>query len=615
MTTGLIFSTIRGCGMRRNTSGVEISAKRSVNNIHIVGRRLRPGLVDWRSASPASIRFFLTLIVCWGYFTHPIGHLFAADFPRAPVAGFSPKIVITTSDRRRTEEFEWEHTLHNGYAGSPLNSPANTNFVVGVLDTGAQVNLVSGDDASILGVEGSRLTRNTIELTGASGTINAPISHPIGVFAQGLSAINSDGNLNLSQLKGHGNVSSVVIPEVQNAGDNRIPSVMGIPYAAFYTTVIRNDQPVTVNIGGEEITSPDVQILNVGDPSVPVFEDQRSIPLRSGGFGGLPPLTAGYSGLDLSDPFNADFRTPVTPTLLTAIPTSIPTGGGLFATLNVGNGEIGPLNPLQQLDVLFDTGAEASIISRAVAANLNLDLLNPDFEIEVLGIGGLTEAVPGFYVDFVQMNASGGALQFSDVPFVVIDVPSPAGGALDGVLGMNFFWNRNLVLEPNLQGSTFLHVSGPLYGQDVLFGDVDLDSDVDADDIDDLFSKRGGDFETADPAVYDLNQDFLVDDADVVVLVENVLGSTFGDANLDGRVDLEDFSLLKQSFGSSAGWNGGDFNGDQIVNLADFTTLKDQFGTVGAPSPAGAAVPEPSTILLALLALFGWSLHGLRRQR
>ena len=43
-------------------------------------------------------------------------------------------------------------------------------------------------------------------------------------------------------------------------------------------------------------------------------------------------------------------------------------------------------------------------------------------------------------------------LEFSHVPFIVLDMESSEGGALDGILGMNFFWNRNIVLEPTTTG-------------------------------------------------------------------------------------------------------------------------------------------------------------------
>jgi hypothetical protein len=60
-----------------------------------------------------------------------------------------------------------------------------------------------------------------------------------------------------------------------------------------------------------------------------------------------------------------------------------------------------------------------------------------------------------------------------------------------------------------------------------------------------------------------------------------------GDINGDNVVDLDDFSLLAQAFGSnsiSANWNAAaDLNCDGVVDLLDFTILAQNFGLTGDP--------------------------------
>jgi probable HAF family extracellular repeat protein len=73
-----------------------------------------------------------------------------------------------------------------------------------------------------------------------------------------------------------------------------------------------------------------------------------------------------------------------------------------------------------------------------------------------------------------------------------------------------------------------------------------------------------------------------------------------GDANGDGKVDLSDFGILKDNFGSGTTLAEGDFNADTKVDLSDFGILKNNFGSTGA-----LFVPEPSTFLLAALAGIG----------
>ena len=53
----------------------------------------------------------------------------------------------------------------------------------------------------------------------------------------------------------------------------------------------------------------------------------------------------------------------------------------------------------------------------------------------------------------------------------------------------------------------------------------------------------------------------------------------WGDANLDGTVNLVDFNRLAGSFGATdAYWTQGDFNYDQTANLQDFNLLAGNFG-------------------------------------
>jgi hypothetical protein len=95
-----------------------------------------------------------------------------------------------------------------------------------------------------------------------------------------------------------------------------------------------------------------------------------------------------------------------------------------------------------------------------------------------------------------------------------------------------------------------------------------------------------------------------------------------GDADFDGRVDLDDFNTLASNFGttSGAGWLRGDFTFDGIVNLNDFNALASNFGLIAAgpaPTPTdwstlASAVPEPAGATVAGLGAL-WALR--RRQR
>lgn len=143
-------------------------------------------------------------------------------------------------------------------------------------------------------------------------------------------------------------------------------------------------------------------------------------------------------------------------------------------------------------------------------------------------------------------------------------------------------------------------------------GDFNLDGDVDQVDLD-LFNDNVGDLDSgATWAEGDVDGDGDVDTDDLAIWqpyfgkVRNGYGiaSTSGDYNGDGVVDAADYTVwrLAQTVNNRV----ADGNGDGIVDDADFRLMRSNFGltvVVAEPQAAAAqAVPEPGTLLLALLA-------------
>ncbi len=389
--------------------------------------------------------------------------------------GFSPLVAVTTSNKHSIKDIDFEHNLESFYdcnLGPPafgncgsLNPPADENFVVGILDSGSVVDLVAGSGAFTLGLDGAYLTQNVVPIGGIGGTVDALISQPVGFYAAGLGAVEGDGTLDRFALHGHSNVSAVVAPPLDCGGGEIVRAVIGTPFLSFFTTVIRVDTPRRVTVEGETFIGPDVRIQDQLDsfPEYPLFFAMA--------IGGISPVTtASYF------PEFEDLVTPLVPTLLSLTPLSFPTGGVFFANVQGLMGEPSFTNLPITMRLMVDTGAQSSIISPAVAADLSLPL-EPDFTVDACGIGGVVEDIPGYFIDYIQINASGGPMKFSRSPFVVLDLTSPEGGPLDGVLGMNFFWNRNVIFEPSLTTSSFFHVSDPI---PVAFGDFNVDLRVDA---------------------------------------------------------------------------------------------------------------------------------------
>lgn len=85
------------------------------------------------------------------------------------------------------------------------------------------------------------------------------------------------------------------------------------------------------------------------------------------------------------------------------------------------------------------------------------------------------------------------------------------------------------------------------------------------------------------------------------ILLRNTL---YGDADLDGTVDISDFGRLAASFNLAAGqrWSSGDFNYDGAVHLDDFAALARNYNLT-APEFKRRAVPEPSGFLAGCIAV------------
>jgi len=85
------------------------------------------------------------------------------------------------------------------------------------------------------------------------------------------------------------------------------------------------------------------------------------------------------------------------------------------------------------------------------------------------------------------------------------------------------------------------------------------------------------------------------------------------DFNNDGVVDGADFLIWQQGFGTPGTAANGDANGDLAVDGLDLDIWKTKFG--GPPAVAAvAAVPEPTTLALAGVAMVAAGLAAARRR-
>ena len=149
-------------------------------------------------------------------------------------------------------------------------------------------------------------------------------------------------------------------------------------------------------------------------------------------------------------------------------------------------------------------------------------------------------------------------------------------------------------------------------------GDYSLDQTLDVADIDALSRAiRSG----LNEPYFDLNEDEIVDTRDHAVWIEDLKRVFRGDANLDSKFDNEDLVSVftageyEDDIQYNSGWAEGDWDADGDFTSGDLiVALQDGGYERGARGPV-AAVPEPSAVFLAALAVIGLSIvPGTRRK-
>ena len=84
-----------------------------------------------------------------------------------PIAGFVPWIAVAVTDKR-SDDFDWVAESHMSVVGRPLTNNPQTDFTIGLFDTGASVHLIGYEAANRMGIYAADLlTPSVIEVVGA----------------------------------------------------------------------------------------------------------------------------------------------------------------------------------------------------------------------------------------------------------------------------------------------------------------------------------------------------------------------------------------------------------------------------------------------------------------
>ena len=226
--------------------------------------------------------------------------------------------------------------------------------------------------------------------------------------------------------------------------------------------------------------------------------------------------------------------------------------------------------------------------------------------LALVGASGLNSVLGAAYVFDVSTGEQLAKLSASDV------APGDAFGASVAL-------NGNIAFIGAPQDDDIDTNAGAAYLFEIeLKGDVDGDGKVDANDIDELTRAiRDG---KTDP-VYDLNDDGSVTRSDRTVWVNEIVGTYFGDANLDLQFSSDDLVVVLQAgqyednIKGNSTWRSGDFNGDFDFSTDDLVVALQTGAYEKGPRPSAAVVPEPSSLLLGLIGILLLAANSQRRAK
>ena len=356
-----------------------------------------------------------------------------------PVDGFVPWIVVSTT-KARAGDMEIDAVPTTTLTGSyPEGVDPTTDYAIGIYDTGASAHVMNSDAAVHAGLfDDNLVTSSTVELIGATGNVLALVSQPLGIFIDGLAALESNAQLiDTSNMVGETNVSIIVGDPIESPN---LPTAIGSPLSPFFAAAIYNDNKIIRNRDNIKYVAPDIKFYDVYDPCIPDYPNEITMELRPSDGVAVQyfPCIEIPGIFDCPDGDGA----PMSPSVITGF---LPTQSLFFfpqVDLQDGTHTAPPKDGF-----MFDTGAQITVINSIVTAALNLNPNNPDFYVMIQDASGGITMQPGFFIDSLTIPAIGQALEYTNTPVIMLDITSPEGGILDGIIGMNLFVDYNFVIK------------------------------------------------------------------------------------------------------------------------------------------------------------------------
>jgi len=373
----------------------------------------------------------------------------AQDDYVVPILANSPHVFVGLTTEKDSDEGTVLAAPSSPPGSTSLPLDLDPHYEIAIYDTGAPTTIINRDAFNAFDIQGAGLTGTEITGIGGAGGagefVDTIASDPMGTFVAGFDAlltnpVNGDQVVDRAQMKG--TITNSMLYAAQQ--DPPLPNLIGTNTASFYTTIIDYGTPQIIEYDGKTHRSPATTLREFGDVVAPA----RRVQLRlEPGQLGAPALFPNLGGIDINSDFNEN---PSFPTI----------AGTFWMRANVTNNGV----TRNQLEFIFDTGAQGSFVSEQLAAEMGFDVIrdDPDFVVRVAGVTGTSEEVPGFYADEFVLPGTDGGLVLKNAPLIVFNVTDPrdATNTLDALIGMNLFANRELTMNPQA-GNSYLGISDP----------------------------------------------------------------------------------------------------------------------------------------------------------
>jgi hypothetical protein len=238
-------------------------------------------------------------------------------------------------------------------------------------------------------------------------------------------------------------LSNVAIT-VGQGGEPDLPTAIGAPLSVYYAAAMDNEHPASVDYHGTTYSGPDITFYPADANNIPTYANYFPLELKPfGNYNVQFIFDYNQAIIDILNGTSTSLSVvPGTPSILTGLNPTQSTFYVHSVDLTEGSNQA-----LDRERFLFDTGAQVTVIGTRIAARLGINPADKDFEVLIEGVNGIEIPVPGFYIDKITIPAIGQWLEYTNIPVILLDIDSAAGGKLDGIIGMNLFTEFNLIFH------------------------------------------------------------------------------------------------------------------------------------------------------------------------